>query len=121
MTKLNIGNVELDSNIILAPMAGITDSPLRRLAKSGGASLVYTEMVSAKSILYNNSKKTKSLLRISNDEIPISVQIFGNDAYTMAEAAKTIRDMDIDIIDINLGCPANKIVKTGAGSKLLSN
>ncbi|MDR2666095.1 MAG: tRNA dihydrouridine synthase DusB [Endomicrobium sp.] len=120
MTKLNIGNVELDNNIILAPMAGITDSPLRRLAKSGGASLVYTEMVSAKSILYN-SKKTKSLLRISNDERPISVQIFGSDAYIMAEAAKTIRDMDIDIIDINLGCPANKIVKTGAGSKLLSN
>ncbi|GMO64485.1 MAG: tRNA dihydrouridine synthase DusB [Endomicrobiia bacterium] len=120
MTKLSIGNVRLDNNIILAPMAGITDSPLRRLAKSCGASLVYTGMISAKSILYN-SKKTKSLLRISNDEKPISVQIFGDDAYTMAEAAKTIRDMGIDIIDINLGCPANKVVKTGAGSKLLSN
>ncbi|MDR1401005.1 MAG: tRNA dihydrouridine synthase DusB [Endomicrobium sp.] len=120
MTKLNIGNIELDNNIVLAPMTGITDSPLRCLAKSGGASLVYTEMISAKSVLHDN-KKTKSLLRISYDEKPISVQIFGNDAYIMAEAAKIIRDMGVDIIDINLGCPASKIVKTGAGSKLLNN
>jgi len=120
LTKLSIGNIKLDNNVILAPMAGITDSPLRRLAKNGGAGLVYTEMICAKSILHN-SKKVKSLLRISYDEKPISVQIFGDDAYTMAEAAKAIRDMDIDIIDINLGCPANKIIKTGAGSKLLAN
>jgi len=120
MGKFNIGNVELDSNIILAPMAGITDSPLRRLAKSGGASLVYTGMISATALSYNN-EKTKELLRMSREEKPVSVQIFGADAYNMTEAAKIIRDMGADIIDINLGCPVNKIAKLGAGVKLLSN
>ncbi|MDR0401392.1 MAG: tRNA dihydrouridine synthase DusB [Endomicrobium sp.] len=117
---LTIGNIKLINNIVLAPMAGITNLPFRQLAKSGGASLVYTEMISAKSILCNN-KNVKNLLKISYDEKPISAQIFGNDAYIMSEAAKIIRDIGVDIIDINLGCPANKIIKNGSGSKLLRN
>jgi len=120
MRKFNIGNVKLDNNIILAPMAGITDLPLRHLAKSGGAGLVYTGMVSA-TALSHNDEKTKKLLKISSGEKPVSVQIFGADACIMSEAAKIVRDMDADIIDINLGCPTNKIVKVGAGVRLLNN
>ncbi|MDR3071621.1 MAG: tRNA dihydrouridine synthase DusB [Endomicrobium sp.] len=120
MKKLKIGKVELSNNILLAPMAGITDLPLRVLAKKGGAGLVYTEMVSAKAIV-NHNEKTKKLLKISNIEKPVAVQIFGSDAYSMAEAAKIVRDSGADIVDINLGCPARKITKAGAGIKLSAN
>ncbi|GHT35745.1 hypothetical protein AGMMS49592_6050 [Endomicrobiia bacterium] len=105
MKKLKIGNIELKNNIILAPMAGITDLPLRLLAKSGGAGLVYTEMASAKALIHHD-EKTKRLLEISDNERPVTVQIFGGDSYTMAEAAKIARDIGADIVDINLGCPA---------------
>ncbi|GHT45981.1 tRNA-dihydrouridine synthase [Endomicrobiia bacterium] len=120
MKKLKIGNIELKNNIILAPMAGITDLPLRLLAKSGGAGLVYTEMASAKALIHHD-EKTKKLLEISDNEKPVTVQIFGGDSYTMAEAAKIARDIGADIVDINLGCPARKVAKAGAGVKLLSN
>jgi tRNA-dihydrouridine synthase B len=118
--KLNIGNIELDNNIVLAPMAGITDLPLRRLAKLGGAGLVYTGMLSARA-LARSDKKTEKLLKTADDERPVAVQIFGSDAYIMAEAAKIVRDSGVDIIDINLGCPVRKIVKSGAGAKLLAD
>jgi tRNA-dihydrouridine synthase B len=120
MNKLLIGNIKVNNNIFLAPMAGLTDLPLRRLAKQGGAGLVYTEMVSAKGLVYGD-KKTKKLLTILNEERPVSAQIFGGDSYTMSEAAKIIQDLGADIVDINLGCPVRKIAKTGAGAKLLTN
>jgi len=102
-------------------MSGITDLPLRSLAKKGGAGLVYTEMVSAKALV-RGDEKTKKLLKVSCAEKPVAVQIFGADAYSMAEASKVIRDMGVaEIVDINLGCPVKKVMKAGAGAKLLSD
>jgi tRNA-dihydrouridine synthase B len=118
--KLNIGNVELDNNIVLAPMAGITDLPLRRLAKAGGAGLVYTGMLSARALV-GSDEKTEKLLKSADDERPVAAQIFGSDAYIMSEAAKIVRDSGVDIIDVNFGCPVRKIVKAGAGAKLLAD
>ncbi|MDR1196389.1 MAG: tRNA dihydrouridine synthase DusB [Endomicrobium sp.] len=118
--KLKIGSIELDNNLLLAPMAGISDLPMRLLSKEGGAGLVYTEMVSAKALTYGDAK-TKKLCKIHNDERPVSVQIFGGDAHSMGEAAKIVRDGGADIIDINLGCPVRKIAKAGAGAKLLAD
>jgi tRNA-dihydrouridine synthase B len=118
--KLSIGNIELDNNIVLAPMAGITDLPLRRLAKIGGAGLVYTGMLSARALV-RRDEKTEKLLKTTDDERPVAVQIFGSDAYIMSEAAKIARNSGIDIIDVNLGCPVRKITKAGAGAKLLAD
>ena len=118
--KLRIGNIKLENSIVLAPMAGISDLPMRLLAKDGGAGLVYTEMVSAKALVYGDDK-TKKLLKIHPSERPVAAQIFGGDAYSMGEAAKIVRDCGADIIDINLGCPVRKIAKAGAGAKLLAN
>ncbi|MDR1259991.1 MAG: tRNA dihydrouridine synthase DusB [Endomicrobium sp.] len=120
MQKLCVGNIKLNNNIILAPMAGITNISLRCLAKNGGAGLVYTEMISAKALIHN-SEKTKEIIKISPHERPISVQIFGCDAYDMSEAAKIVRDIGADIVDINFGCPMKKIFKSGGGAKLLDN
>lgn len=118
--NLIIGNVSLENNMLLAPMAGITDLPMRLLAKDGGAGIVYTEMVSSKGLVYDDIK-TKMLLRIRDEERPVAAQIFGGDAYSMSEAAKKVRDLGADIIDINLGCPVRKVAKAGAGAKLLAN
>jgi len=118
--KLKVGNIELNNNLLLAPMAGISDLPMRLLSKEGGAGLVYTEMVSAKALVYGD-EKTKKLFMIHKDERPVAVQIFGADAYSMGEAAKIISGSGADIIDINLGCPVRKIAKAGAGAKLLAN
>ncbi|MCL1972467.1 MAG: tRNA dihydrouridine synthase DusB [Endomicrobia bacterium] len=118
--KLKIGNIELNNNLLLAPMAGISDLPMRLLSKEGGAGLVYTEMVSARALVYGD-EKTKKLFKIHKNERPVAVQIFGGDAYSMGEAAKIIRDSGADIIDINMGCPVRKIAKAGAGAKLLAN
>ncbi|MDR0486114.1 MAG: tRNA dihydrouridine synthase DusB [Elusimicrobiota bacterium] len=117
---LKIGGIELKNNIFLAPMAGISDFPLRSLAKENGAGLVYTEMVSAKALLYGD-KKTRKLFYCEDAERPIAFQIFGSAVNEMGEAAKIAADLGADIIDINLGCPVRKIAKAGAGAKLLEN
>ena len=117
--KLKIGNVELKNNILLAPMAGITDLPFRIIAKEFGTGLVCTEMVSSKAIFHDDTK-TKLLLKIEEGERPVSIQIFGSDTETMVYAAKYVENI-ADIIDINMGCPAPKVVKNGDGSKLLLN
>ena len=116
--KLKVGDIELKNNVILAPMAGITDLSYRKICKKyGKPGLVCTEMVSSKGLYYND-KKTEKLLNMNGEERPVSVQIFGNDPEIMAEAAKKI-ESQADIIDINMGCPAPKVVKNSEGSKLL--
>ena len=119
LKKLKIGDVELENNILLAPMAGITDLPFRKIAKKFGPGLVYTEMVSSKAI-FHNDEKTKKLLYINEEKRRIAVQIFGSDIESMVYAAKYVEPI-ADIIDINMGCPAPKVVKNGDGSKLLLN
>ena len=116
---MKIGNVEIENNIILAPMAGITDWSFRNISKKFGVGLVCTEMVSAKALFYGD-EKTKKLLFMENEKRPISVQIFGSDIESMVYAAKYIENI-ADIIDINMGCPAPKVVKNGDGSRLLQN
>lgn len=117
LKKLKIGNVELENNIILAPMAGVTDLPFRKICKEFNPGLVCTEMVSSKAIFHNDSK-TKLLMNTNGEKRPISIQIFGSDEETMGFAAKYVSELS-DIIDINMGCPAPKVVKNGDGSKLL--
>lgn len=117
LKKLQIGNVTLGNNLILAPMAGITDLPFRKICKQFGAGLVCTEMISSKAIFYDDTK-TKLLMNTQGEERPISFQIFGSEEETMAYAAQYVSKM-ADIIDINMGCPAPKVVKNGDGSKLL--
>lgn len=114
---LKIGNVELENNIILAPMAGITNLPFRTICKKFGPGLVCTEMASSKAIFYND-KKTKRLLNTEGEKRPISMQIFGSDEETLGFAAKYISNL-ADIVDINMGCPAPKVVKNGDGSRIL--
>lgn len=114
---IKIGNIELNNNIFLAPMAGVTDMPLRILCKEFGAGLVYTEMVSSKGMFYND-EKTRQLMSINNDERPVAVQIFGSDAEIMSETARKVCE-EADIIDINMGCPAPKVTKNLDGSKLM--
>lgn len=118
--KLKIGNVSLDGNIVLAPMAGVTDLPFRLLCKEQGADLICTEMVSAKGIFYNN-KNTEDLLRIDDRERPVSLQLFGSDPDIISEMAKKIEHRNFDILDINMGCPVPKVVNNGEGSALLKN
>ncbi len=117
-----IGNVEINGKIVVAPMAGISNMTFRRICKSMGASLVVAEMVSDKAITYGN-EKTFELLRMNDDERPISQQIFGSDVNSFVEAAKIVeKRMKPDIIDINMGCPVPKVaVKNQAGSALLKN
>ena len=117
LKKLKIGNLELENNLILAPMAGVTDMPFRSICKEFGPALVCTEMVSSKAIFHDDSK-TKMLLNTEGEKRPISMQIFGSDEETMGYAAKYISNL-ADIVDINMGCPAPKVVKNGDGSKLL--
>ena len=120
MRKLTIGNVTLDNNIILAPMAGVTDLPFRLLCKEQGAGLVCTEMISAKAILYKN-KNTDALMEIHPEEIPISLQLFGSDPDIISEMAKQIEEHPFSILDINMGCPVPKVVNNGEGSALMKN
>lgn len=116
--ELNIGNIKLENNILLAPMAGITDLPFRKICeKCSNPGLVYTEMVSSKALHYND-KKTETLLNTEGEQRPIAFQIFGSEPEIMGETANKI-SKDADIIDINMGCPAPKVVKNGDGSKLL--
>lgn len=120
ITKLKIGDVTLPNNLILAPMAGVTDLPFRLLCKEQGAGLLCMEMISAKAILYKN-KNTQSLLAIDEREKPVSLQLFGSDPDIMAQIAKEIEDRPYDILDINMGCPVPKIVNNGEGSALMKN
>ena len=109
LKRLKIGNIELENNILLAPMAGITDLPFRLICKEFGPGLVTTEMVSAKAILYDDSK-TKKLMNVQEEKRPISMQIFGSDIEAMSYAAKYVSNI-ADIVDINMGCPAPKVTK----------
>lgn len=117
LNRLKIGNVELNNNIILAPMAGVTDLPFRTICEKYNPGMVCTEMVSSRALFYND-EKTKRLLDTSGEKRPISYQMFGSDEETIGYSAKYLSQF-ADIIDINMGCPAPKIVKNGDGSKLL--
>lgn len=113
-------NLNMINKIILAPMAGVTDLPFRMLCKHYGADIVYSEMVSAKAIHYRD-KKTISLLRTDDYESPLVVQIFGKEPDIMAEAAQYLENYGVKALDINMGCPATKIIKNGEGSALMKN
>lgn len=119
---MKIGNLEFKNNVFLAPMAGVTDIAFRGLCKEQGCGLVYTEMVSAKALFYG-SENTNKLLRIADEERPVAVQIFGHEPDIMAKMVEDHfnKREDICIIDINMGCPAPKIVKNGDGSALMKN
>ncbi len=115
-----IGNVTLDNNLILAPMAGVTDLPFRLLCKEQGAGLLCMEMVSAKAIQYRN-KNTEKMMEIFPEEEPVSLQLFGSDPDIISETAKRIEERPFAILDINMGCPVPKVVNNGEGSALLKN
>lgn len=118
---INIGGVKVDDGLVLGPMAGVTDKPFRILCREMGAGLLYSEMVSAKAILYNN-KNTKPLMDFDNMEHPIAIQLFGSDPQIMADMAKRVYDMTgCDIIDVNMGCPVPKVVNNGEGSSLMKD
>ena len=117
---LKIGNIELDNPFFAAPLAGVTDAPYRRLCRRFGAALVYSEMVSAKGLYYND-KKTEQLLYVYEDEKPTAYQIFGSDPEIMVYAARELEGRDNVILDVNMGCPVPKIVKNGEGSALMKN
>ena len=117
---LQIGNVTLENNLILAPMAGVSDLPFRLLCREQGAGLVCMEMVSAKAILYKN-RNTEELLTIDSKEHPVSLQLFGSDPDIISEIAKQIEERPFDILDLNMGCPVPKVVNNGDGSALMKN
>jgi nifR3 family TIM-barrel protein len=117
---LTIGSVTLENNLILAPMAGVTDLPFRLLCKEQGAGLLCMEMVSAKAILYKN-KNTEELMAIDPREVPVSLQLFGSDPDIVSQIAHQIEERPFDILDINMGCPVPKIVNNGEGSALMKN
>ena len=118
--SLKIGNVTLENNLILAPMAGVTDLPFRLLCKEQGVGLICTEMISAKAIYFKN-KNTETLMEIDERERPVSLQLFGSDPDLMAEIARQIEQRNFDILDINMGCPVPKVVNNGEGSALMKN
>lgn len=118
LKPLTIGNVTLKNNIILAPMAGVTDLPFRLLCSEQGVGLAGMEMVSAKAILYGN-KNTEGLLAIHPEEGPVSLQLFGSDPKIVSEMAKRIEERPFAVLDINMGCPVPKIVNNGEGSALM--
>lgn len=115
---MKIGNIEIENCLALGPMAGVTYLPFRLLCKEMGCNMLYTEMVSAKAILYKN-KNTKELLNIDKNEHPVGVQLFGSDPDIMAQIAAQVEEGECDFIDINMGCPVPKIVNNGEGSALL--
>ena len=117
---LQIGSIQLKNWLIMAPMAGISNRTFRRIVKKMGAGLVTTEMVSAMGLAFGQ-KKTRDYLKSHVKEKPLSVQIFGSEPTVMARAAQMVIDGGADMVDINLGCPVKKVVKTGAGSALLKN
>lgn len=118
---MRIGNFETLGNVFLAPMAGVTDLPFRLICKQFEASLLYTEMINAKAVCYED-KNTFDMLLVEDEEKPVAVQIFGSEPGFMAEAARTLTELNrFEIIDINMGCPAPKVVKAGDGSALMKD
>ena len=121
MTRtLQIGDIKLKNNLILAPMAGVTDLPFRLLCKEQGAGLLCMEMVSAKAIYFGN-KNTEKLLAIDDRELPVSLQLFGSDADIISEMARRIEERPFSILDINMGCPVPKVTNNGEGSALMKD
>lgn len=120
-TPFKIGNIEIPNRTVLAPMAGVTNSAFRTIAKEMGAGLVVMEMISEKGLLYNNAK-TLHMLHIEENEAPMSIQLFGGDADGLSRAAEFIqKNTKADIVDINMGCPVNKVIKNEAGAKWLKD
>ncbi|MCR1899061.1 tRNA dihydrouridine synthase DusB [Irregularibacter muris] len=117
---MKIGNLIIDNPVFLAPMAGVTDLPYRILVKQQGCGLLYTEMISAKGLYYNN-EKTSNLTEIHPKEKPVALQIFGSEPEVMGKIAEQLNAMDFEILDINMGCPTPKITKNGDGSALMKN
>ena len=120
MSGFYIGKVQIPGELILGPMAGVTDLPFRLLCKEQGADLVYTEMISAKGVYYKN-KNTEQLWEIREEERPAALQLFGSDPELMAEIAKQIEARNFDILDINMGCPVPKVVNNGEGCALMKD
>lgn len=116
----SIGNVKIKNRLALGPMAGVTDQPFRLLSREQGCGLLYTEMVSAKAIFYNN-KNTKELLDVKEEERPVAVQLFGSDPEIISDMAAKIEDGPYDLIDFNMGCPVPKVVNNGEGSALMKD
>ena len=117
---MKIGAISIENPLILAPMAGITDLPFRLLCKEEGCDILYTEMVSAKAIYYEN-KNTIPLLSLNSKEHPIGVQLFGSEPQLMGDMAKKIEPLGFDFVDVNMGCPVPKIVNNKEGSALMLN
>jgi nifR3 family TIM-barrel protein len=115
---LNIGNIRIENPLILAPLAGITNLPFRIVCRMGGAGLVWSEMISSKALHFND-RRTKDMALFHSSEHPVAAQIFGRDPLEMADAARFIEDRGADIIDINMGCPVKKILKSGSGVQLM--
>ena len=117
---MKIGNVQLDNEVFLSPMAGVTDLPFRTICKEKGCGMLYTEMINAKALCYDD-ENTKKMLRMDKDEHPVAVQIFGSDPEFMGKAAIIMNQYPNEILDINMGCPAQKVIKNGDGSALMRN
>ena len=117
---MKIGNVQLDNEVFLSPMAGVTDLPFRTICKEKGCGMLYTEMINAKALCYDD-ENTKKMLRMEKDEHPVAVQIFGSDPEFMGKAASIMNQYPNEILDINMGCPTPKVVKNGDGSALMRN
>ena len=117
---MKIGNVQLDNEVFLSPMAGVTDLPFRTICKEKGCGMLYTEMINAKALCYDD-ENTKKMLRMEKDEHPVAVQIFGSDPEFMGKAAAIMNEYPNEILDINMGCPAPKVIKNGDGSALMRN
>ena len=117
---MKIGNVTLDNKVFLSPMAGVTDLPFRLICKEQDCGMLYTEMINAKALCYDD-KNTKKMLKIEEEEHPVAVQIFGSDPEFMGGAAEILNEYPNEILDINMGCPAPKVIKNGDGSALMKN
>ncbi|MFI3211049.1 MAG: tRNA dihydrouridine synthase DusB [Peptostreptococcaceae bacterium] len=117
---MKIGNIEINSNAFLSPMAGVTDLPFRLICKEKGCGMLYTEMINAKALCYDD-ENTKKMLKIKLEEHPVAVQIFGSDPEFMGKAASIMNEYNNEILDINMGCPAPKVIKNGDGSALMKN
>ena len=118
--RLKIGTVELENNVILGPMAGVTDLPFRLLCREQGAGLVCMEMVSAKAVFYGN-RNTKELLQVNPGERPVSLQLFGSDPEILSDIAARLEEGPYDLFDLNMGCPVPKVVKNGEGSAFMKD